>query len=199
MAGINFERPAHGPFRPGFVTRLIAIVLTLLGILIVVWLLFNPIRPRPTTAAYVQSFNRIAAAQSLPERLDNTRADPGAGGSTYSLGQTGLQLRLSFDGSGYISALSLADDPAADPQAGWQQLTPVQLRNRILLTLDALDAKWTMVALYRTFGAMSLDLDQPLAAQPAGTREQFVSGLRLRLTHDSQHFSLEATLDVVKE
>ena len=199
LAGINFEHMEHQPYRPGFWGRLLAIVLTLIGILIVVWLLFNPIRTRPSVAQYIQSFNRIAAAQGIPDRLEPSTPDLAAGSRTFELSQAGLMLKLIWDDKGYVTKLALTDDLASQPADGWLKLTPNGLRNRFLLMLDALDPKWTVVSLYRSFSDMGIDLDQPLAAQPAGTREQSTAGLNLSLTHDGLHVAFETALDVLAE
>lgn len=198
LAGIDFERKERQPYRPGFWGRMLGILLTLAGILVIAWLLFNPVRTRPTAAAYVESFNRVAAAQSYPERLTPPPA-PAAGTREYPIGETGLILKVSSDAEGYVTALAMQDDPARQAADGWLQLPPKELRDRFTIMLNALDSSWSVVDIYRAFSTMGIDLDQPLAAQPAGPREHAQDGLMLRLVHDEQHLAFEANLDILEE
>ena len=100
---------------------------------------------------------------------------------------------------GYLTGLTLADDQSVQSGTSWLSLSPAELRGMIFLTIDAIDPKWTMVSLYRTFDALGINLSQPLSQQNPGTRETVESGLTFRLTNDSRHFKLAVVLDVLQE
>lgn len=196
--GINFEKNERQPYQKGFFGRLVTIIITLIGILFVAWLLFNPVKVRPTAADYVKSFDRIAAEQNMPERLNAAPAS-GEANVEYSLTQYGLSLIVSQDADGYLTALVLKTDPAVPVAAGWERLTTAELRDRFLLTLKALDKSWTHTLLYSTFDQLGIDLDKPLSGHTPGAQTIETEGLKLNLSHDQEQFDFSAILDILAE
>ncbi len=198
VTGIDFERQERQPYHKGFFGRLVTIIITLIGILFVAWLLFNPVKVRPAAVDYVKEFDRIAAARGIPERLgavlalDNGKTD-------YSLPESGLILTVRQDPDGYVTALELKSDPQISAAEGWQKLSATDLRDRLLLILKALDSSWTHTGLYNAFDSLGVDLDQPLSAQQLGTKTVEAAGLEFHLTHSQDMFIFSALLDILTE
>lgn len=198
VTGINFEKHERQPYQKGFLGRLVTIIITLVGILFVAWLLFNPVKVRPAAADYVKAFDRIASEQGMPERLNAAPAS-GEANVDYSLPHYGLSLTISQDDDGNLTALVLKTDPAVPAEAGWQRLTAAELRDRFLLMLKALDKSWTHTLLYKTFDQLGIDLDQPLSGQTSGVKTLETEGLKLSLSHDQEQFYFGAVLDILTE
>lgn len=199
ISGINYERAEKHVHRRSFINVFVSVALTMLALAFVAYLLFNPIKPRPSIDKYVKQYNQKAASQDFSDRLPENPVDTAAGTIRYLLPASGLDLALLFSPEGFITGLTLADDQSRAPSTGWQTLTPAALREQIYLSLVALDPKMTMVSLYRTFDALGIDLDQPLTLQSSGTRESNADGMNLKLTHDSNHFTLSVQLDILDE
>lgn len=199
ISGINYERAKETIRRKGFIVNLISVILTLLALVFVVFIIFNPVKIRPSVADYMKRFNQISADQKFKDRLTETTIDLSAGSVGFPLPNTGLKLELSYSKDGYLTGLTLVDDQSDQSGTSWLSLSPAELREMIFLTIDAIDPKWTMVSLYRTFDALGINLDQPLSQQTPGTRETAESGLTFKLTNDSRHFNLAVLLDVLQE
>jgi hypothetical protein len=199
ISGINYERSDEVVHRKGVIARLISIILTVLALVFVVFLLFNPVKIRPSFVDYGKNFNAISTKQGMLERLPETTIDFTTRSAGYSLKTSGLNLELYFDANGYISGLKLSDDENSQPSSRWLMLTPIELRAQIYRAIAAIDPKKTVVSLYQTFAALDIDLDQPIGIQSAGTREINEGGLTLNWTNDAQHFILIVNLDVIEE
>jgi hypothetical protein len=199
ISGINYERSDEVIHRKGVFARLISVILTVLALVFVVFLLFNPVKIRPSFVDYGKQFNAISAKQGMTERLPETPIDFSLKSAKYSLKSSGLNLELYFDTNGYISGLKLSDDENNKPSSGWLMLTPVELRAQIYRVMAAIDPKRTVVSLYQTFAELDINLDQPIGIQPTGTRETNEGGLTLNWTNDAQHFTLMIHLDVIEE
>ena len=199
ISGINYDRPTHPVYHRGMLVRFVAVVLTLIAMGIVVFLLFNPVKPRPSVAEYIQRFNEMGASQDVLDRLPAEPVDPAVGSVRYPLPAASMTLDLVYDQTGYMTGMLLSDDRSRPVSNGWQALSPLAFRKQVMLVVYAADPKSTMVELYQTFDRISIDLDQPLHVQPAGTREANLDGLILTLTHDADHFSLSVRMDVLEE
>lgn len=188
--------PVH---RKSMIVRLISIILILLALAIVAFLLFSPIKPRPTAAEYIDRYNKTAEEQGIRDRLGTEPTDLAAGSTHYQLQAAGMTLNLAYDPAGYVTGIALSDDTSRSPEAGWQLLSAQDIRNQLFLAIYATDPELTIAGLYRTFDQVGIDLDQPLNRQAAGTRVASADGLNLTLTHDASHFTLSVQLDMIEE
>jgi len=182
--------------------RIISIGLIMLALVIVAFQLFNPIKPRPSLSGYVERYNSAAEKQQIPDRLPAVPSEHTAGmaGSwRNTLPEAGLAIELLYDETGHITGANLTDDGSGPSPSGWLARSPKEVRNQIYLVMYAIDPKQSIAELYQTFDQMGIDLDQPIAAQAAGTSEASADGLNLKFSHDSSHFSLAIRLDVLEE